>query len=275
MTNDLIALEVQAGIATLTLNRPDKRNAMSDEMRAQFTAALESDRRRQGHSGAGAHRCRARASVRAATLRAWSSACRRPPARSPSTAGIGNSAFITPRPCCTRCRSRRSRRSTARRRALAPTPRSRATSSSQANGRPSPGPTFIRGIVPDGGGMYFLPAPGRAVEGQGADLQRTQGRCRRGARAWHRRPQDECRHAGERCASVGTRAVPRVPPPRSRWARRSSTRASSRRRTRSSCRAARRRASATRATEHRESVMAFLGKVRFEGMKRWMQSRSS
>ena len=40
--NDLVILEVQAGIATLTLNRPDKRNAMSDDMRTQFIDALES-----------------------------------------------------------------------------------------------------------------------------------------------------------------------------------------------------------------------------------------
>ena len=40
--NDLVILEVQAGIATLTLNRPDKRNAMSDDMRAQFIDTLES-----------------------------------------------------------------------------------------------------------------------------------------------------------------------------------------------------------------------------------------
>jgi enoyl-CoA hydratase/carnithine racemase len=42
MTQDLVALELQAGIATLTFNRPDKRNAMNDEMRSQFIAALES-----------------------------------------------------------------------------------------------------------------------------------------------------------------------------------------------------------------------------------------
>ena len=41
MTN-LVLLNVQDGIATLTLNRPDKRNAMSDEMRTQFVNALES-----------------------------------------------------------------------------------------------------------------------------------------------------------------------------------------------------------------------------------------
>ncbi|MEN9419004.1 MAG: hypothetical protein RI988_2624 [Pseudomonadota bacterium] len=42
MGHSLIDLQVSGGIATLTLNRPDKRNAMSDEMRAQFVAALES-----------------------------------------------------------------------------------------------------------------------------------------------------------------------------------------------------------------------------------------
>ena len=32
---------MDAGIATLTLNRPDKRNAMSDDMRTEFIHALE------------------------------------------------------------------------------------------------------------------------------------------------------------------------------------------------------------------------------------------
>jgi enoyl-CoA hydratase/carnithine racemase len=41
MTTSLIDLQVQAGIATLTLNRPDKRNAMSDDMRSRFIDALE------------------------------------------------------------------------------------------------------------------------------------------------------------------------------------------------------------------------------------------
>jgi enoyl-CoA hydratase/carnithine racemase len=41
MTFTLIDLSVEGGIATLTLNRPDKRNAMNDEMRAQFITALE------------------------------------------------------------------------------------------------------------------------------------------------------------------------------------------------------------------------------------------
>uniref|UniRef100_UPI000D387542 enoyl-CoA hydratase/isomerase family protein n=1 Tax=unclassified Variovorax TaxID=663243 RepID=UPI000D387542 len=37
----LIQLAVAHGIATLTFNRPDKRNAMSDEMRTEFIHALE------------------------------------------------------------------------------------------------------------------------------------------------------------------------------------------------------------------------------------------
>lgn len=41
MTYTLIDLQVQSGIATLTLNRPDKRNAMSDAMRGEFIDALE------------------------------------------------------------------------------------------------------------------------------------------------------------------------------------------------------------------------------------------
>lgn len=41
MPTPLIDLQVETGIATLTLNRPDKRNAMSDAMRAEFIAALE------------------------------------------------------------------------------------------------------------------------------------------------------------------------------------------------------------------------------------------
>jgi enoyl-CoA hydratase/carnithine racemase len=41
MSDELIELKIQSGVATLQLNRPDKRNAMSDDMRAQFIDALE------------------------------------------------------------------------------------------------------------------------------------------------------------------------------------------------------------------------------------------
>jgi enoyl-CoA hydratase/carnithine racemase len=41
MNNPLVILQIESGIATLTLNRPDKRNAMSDDMRTEFIAALE------------------------------------------------------------------------------------------------------------------------------------------------------------------------------------------------------------------------------------------
>ncbi|MDQ8035564.1 MAG: enoyl-CoA hydratase/isomerase family protein, partial [Bordetella sp.] len=38
---EFIDLRVQDGVATLTLDRPDKRNAFTDAMRAAFIAALE------------------------------------------------------------------------------------------------------------------------------------------------------------------------------------------------------------------------------------------
>ncbi|AHG63365.1 enoyl-CoA hydratase/isomerase family protein [Advenella mimigardefordensis] len=41
MTYTLINVQVQDGIATVFLNRPEKRNAMSDDMRAEFIEALE------------------------------------------------------------------------------------------------------------------------------------------------------------------------------------------------------------------------------------------
>ena len=37
----LVLKSVSDGVATLTLNRPEKRNAMSDEMRCEFIVALE------------------------------------------------------------------------------------------------------------------------------------------------------------------------------------------------------------------------------------------
>jgi enoyl-CoA hydratase/carnithine racemase len=40
-SSTLIELKIEAGIATICLNRPEKRNAMSDEMRTQFIEALE------------------------------------------------------------------------------------------------------------------------------------------------------------------------------------------------------------------------------------------
>src|SRR3954466_5797883 len=41
MTYSLIDLKVEGAIAILTLNRPEKRNAMSDAMRTEFIDALE------------------------------------------------------------------------------------------------------------------------------------------------------------------------------------------------------------------------------------------
>jgi enoyl-CoA hydratase/carnithine racemase len=41
MTYKFIDLQVESGIATITFNRPDKRNAMSDDMRSEFIDGLE------------------------------------------------------------------------------------------------------------------------------------------------------------------------------------------------------------------------------------------
>jgi 2-(1,2-epoxy-1,2-dihydrophenyl)acetyl-CoA isomerase len=41
MTYQSIEFSVAAGVATIAFNRPDRRNAMSDEMRAEFLVALE------------------------------------------------------------------------------------------------------------------------------------------------------------------------------------------------------------------------------------------
>ncbi len=41
MTTTLVKVEVTDGIATVILNRPEKRNAMSDDMRSEFIAVLE------------------------------------------------------------------------------------------------------------------------------------------------------------------------------------------------------------------------------------------
>lgn len=38
---ELVEVEIASGIATVALNRPDKRNAMSDEMRSELISALE------------------------------------------------------------------------------------------------------------------------------------------------------------------------------------------------------------------------------------------
>ncbi len=41
MSAELIELQIQSGIATVCLNRPEKRNALNDELRSQLIAALE------------------------------------------------------------------------------------------------------------------------------------------------------------------------------------------------------------------------------------------
>ncbi len=142
--------------------------------------------------------------------------------------------------------------------AWAPTWRWPATSSSPAKRPASPGRYIKRGLIPDGGGMYFLPRrvglsrakelifTGRKVE---ADEALALGIADRMT------PADallgRCAGLGRRTvAGLGHRARARQvdPQPELRAAGRS----------RCSRRAARRRASATRAREHRDSVLAFL-----------------
>jgi enoyl-CoA hydratase/carnithine racemase len=47
MSYQLIEFSVEAGIATIAFNRPERRNAMSDDMRAEFLGALETVSRDQ------------------------------------------------------------------------------------------------------------------------------------------------------------------------------------------------------------------------------------
>ena len=68
MTYQLIEFSVDAGVATIALNRPDRRNAMSDDMRSEFIRA-RAGRRRQGHPGAGADR--RRQGVGGGDIRVW------------------------------------------------------------------------------------------------------------------------------------------------------------------------------------------------------------
>src|SRR4051812_18130197 len=41
MSFQLIEFSIDASVATIALNRPDRRNAMSDDMRSEFVSALE------------------------------------------------------------------------------------------------------------------------------------------------------------------------------------------------------------------------------------------
>ena len=260
MNHTLIELQVEAGIATLTLNRPEKRNAMSDAMRTEFIAALEqvaADEtiRALVLTGAGKGFCaggdiagmerRMNAPAGEVGFNGWHRQQR---------VHHSHRAAAHHAQAGDRGRQRRGHR-----------PGRRHGAGLRLHHRlrmrpASPGPTSSAGSIPDGGGMYFLPRrvglsrakelifTGRKVDADealqlGIVDRMTAAGCAAG----------RCAGLGaELSAGLGDRARARQD--------RSSTRASSCRPSRCSRRAARRRASATRRSEHRESVLAFLAK---------------
>jgi hypothetical protein len=142
MTERLIELEVADGVATLWLNRPEKRNAMSDDMRTQFIAALEqvaSDKaiRALVLTGRGKGFC-AGGDVAGMERQA----------RLASTGGAASNVCTTPSRSCTPCPSQRSLPSMGLLPGWVPTQRLRATSSSQRMRRASPGHTSIAASFP-------------------------------------------------------------------------------------------------------------------------------
>ena len=145
---DLVLLEVRDGVATLTLNRPDKRNAMSDDMRTQFIAALESvaaDKaiRALVLTGAGKGFC-AGGDIAGMERRMQA------PAGEIAFNGWHRQQRVhhTQALLHTHAEADHRRGQRRRRRDWAPTPRWRATSSSRASGRTSPGRTSTAGSFP-------------------------------------------------------------------------------------------------------------------------------
>jgi enoyl-CoA hydratase/carnithine racemase len=153
----LIDLTVEAQIATITLNRPDKRNAMSDAMRTEFIGALEqvaADKRIKALvlTGAGKGFCAGgdisgmEKRMNAPGRRSWAQRLAPSTARPPHAIAAAHDAQAGHR-------GRQRRRVGARCRLR----RWPATSSSQASTPVSPGRISTGGSSRDGGGMYFLP----------------------------------------------------------------------------------------------------------------------
>ena len=215
---------MQSGIATLTLNRPDKRNAMSDDMRSEFIDALEhvaADKaiRALVLTGAGKGFCaggdiagmekRMKAPAGEVGFNGWHRQQRVHHTQSllhtmpkPTIAAVNGAASGLGADTALACDF--------------------IIASEWASFTWS---YIHRGIVPDGGGMYFLPRRVGLAEGQGADLHRPQGRRGRGARARHRGSKDRA-DALLADAQAWAAELSKGSARRSRSPRRSSTRAS-------------------------------------------------
>ena len=131
------AAPLDGPVARVTLNRPEVRNAFNEEVVAELTAWARRRRRRSGHGArGGAGAAPGRPSAPAPTSAGCRACCTTPPRRTCATHGAWP-------PCSTpwtRCRSRSSAASRARRSAAAPAwPRS-ATSSSPKTRRSSGSP---------------------------------------------------------------------------------------------------------------------------------------
>ena len=189
MNYTLIDLQVEHGIATITFNRPDKRNAMSDDMRTEFIDALErvaADKaiRALVLTGAGKGFCaggdiagmerRMSAPAGEIAFNGWHRQQRVHHTQAllhtmpkPMIAAVNGAASGLGADTALACDF--------------------IIASEWASFTWS---YIHRGHHP-GRRRHVLPAaPRRPAQGQGTDLHRPQGRRRRGARAGHRRPQD-------------------------------------------------------------------------------------
>ena len=173
-TPSAVEVSIEEQVATVTLNRPEVRNAIDDAMRAELIAHPRPPRQRRCHprhrhhrQGQGLlrrrrhrrHAAEAQGAARRGRLQ-WLAA---PEAHPPRHLGPAHAAASRPSP-----------RSTARPWASAATWRSLATSSSRPTAATF-GMSFIqRGLDPRRRRHVLPAAPGRPAARQGADLHRPQ-----------------------------------------------------------------------------------------------------